>query len=139
MASCSACSVLSSSSVAYGLPNPLDSSRSGRRATRSSRSRSSSSSPVNFVYRYFTRRTYHGGRRGRGGSLLPTDRIFPPVLRVLRGEIMTVTQTHSQLVVVFFLAARDLQLFFELLLLAPRRAPRCGFSGDVAAVVGAAD
>ena len=39
---------------AYGLPKPLASSRSDSFATRSSRSRSSSSSPVYFVYRYFT-------------------------------------------------------------------------------------
>src|SRR5437588_4966224 len=54
IASCSACIVRSSSSVAYGLPKPLASSRSDSFATRSSRSRSSSSSPVYFVYRYFT-------------------------------------------------------------------------------------
>src|SRR4030095_12939915 len=56
IASCSACIVRSSSSIAYGLPNPLDKSRSDSFATRSSRSRSSSSSPVNFVYRYFKSR-----------------------------------------------------------------------------------
>src|SRR5262245_34997794 len=54
IASCSACIVRSSSSMAYGLPNPLDSSRSDSLDTRSSRSRSSNASPVNFVYRYFT-------------------------------------------------------------------------------------
>src|SRR5262245_63846992 len=53
IASCSACIVRSSSSMPYGLPNPLDSSRSDSLDTRSSRSRSSNASPVNFVYRYF--------------------------------------------------------------------------------------
>src|SRR4029450_3259873 len=53
MASCSAWSVRSASSIPYGLPKPLDSRGWERFATRSSRSSSSSSSPVNLVYRYF--------------------------------------------------------------------------------------
>src|SRR5580765_7243600 len=53
IASCSACIVRSASSIPCGLPKPLASSRSESFETRSSRSRSSSGSPVYFVYLYF--------------------------------------------------------------------------------------
>src|SRR5262245_31462527 len=57
IASCSACMVRSSSLLpgSHGLLNPLDSSRSDRRETRSSRSISSSRLPVYLVYRNFIR------------------------------------------------------------------------------------
>src|SRR5580765_1999844 len=53
IASCSACIVRSASSIPCGLPKPLASRRSESFETRSSRSRSSSGSPVYFVYLYF--------------------------------------------------------------------------------------
>src|SRR5436190_12357857 len=58
IASCSACIVRSSSDSPYMPPNgdrnPLESSRSDSFSIRSSRSRSSSGSPVYFEYLYFT-------------------------------------------------------------------------------------
>src|SRR5213592_2420956 len=47
--------------------------------------------------------SYHRGCGGRGGSILKSNRIFPPVLSVLRGGIV-ISQTHSY---VASLAVRD--------------------------------
>src|SRR5262245_4591397 len=128
MASCSACSVRSSSSIPYGLPKPLDSRRSDSFATRSSRSRSSSSSPVYFVYLYFMLRATIGD-----------------VVNWRMREFTSLIHqfTHSPIpqfsVVILLLPRRNPNLVVDRRLLAPRRAARRGFRGGVAALVGAAD
>src|SRR5881394_1580085 len=90
IASCSACIVRSSSSMAYGLPNPLDSSRSDSLDTRSSRSRSSRASPVNFVYRYFMRSVVVLLLPARNPNLLVHRLLFTsrrPPLRLFDGGV----------------------------------------------------
>src|SRR5439155_21169235 len=44
-----------------------------------------------------TCRAYRGGRGGRGGSILRINWIFPPVLRVLRGRIVTISSRARRL------------------------------------------
>src|SRR5262245_13116446 len=128
MASCSACSVRSSSSIPYGLPKPLDSSRSDSFATRSSRSRSSSSSPVYFVYLYFMLRTAIGD-----GVNWRIRECTSSIHQFTNSPIPQVS------VVILLLPRRNPNLLVDRRLLAPRRPARRGFRGGVAALVGAAD
>src|SRR5687767_11938579 len=76
MASCRACIDRSSSpsdGSPHGLLNPLERSRSDSFDTRSSRSISSSRSPVYFVYRYFT-----ASSRRASGLLSVVVLLLPP-------------------------------------------------------------
>src|SRR5690349_10874638 len=120
IASCSACIVRSSSFMPCGLPKPLASSRSESFDTRSSRSRSSRSSPVNLVYRYFM--NHAGNGRSALGLQLPVPSSQSPTL-----------------VVILLLAVRDSDVLVERRLFAARAAARRRFGRGVAALVAAAD
>src|SRR3954464_3407839 len=117
IASCSACIVRSSSLWPCGLPKPLDSSRSDSFETRSSRSSSSSASPVNFVYRYFNPSPQSPAPSSQSPAPSPQD-----------------------LVVILFLPRRHPDLLVDRRLLAPGAASGRGrLPRRVAALFAAAD